>query len=384
MRGTIKSRTNGSYTLTFDVTPVNGKRKQQTLTIRGTRKEAEKKLNELLSQIDNGTYAKPGKTTVKDFLERWLVEYGTNISLRTLQDYRDIANEHLIPGLGTIRLTELRPEHLAKFYAAKLANGRLDGKGGLSGKTVHAFHVLLHDALESAVRWELISRNPADKVTPPRFQRPEMHVLDEDGINRVLGAARNSEYYELFYVLLYTGLRRSEALAVRWQDLDLLAAELSVSRAMHHLHTGEYIFTQPKTPRSRRLVSLTPSTCAVLREYYEKQKAQHLVTGAAFNNDNLVFAHVDNTPLGPEVVSAFWFRLINRLGLKGVRLHDARHSHASMMLKMGVSPKIVAERLGHSSVVITLDVYSHILPGLQEAAALNFDKAVNYANKVLR
>ena len=171
-------------------------------------------------------------------------------------------------------------------------------------------------------------------------------------------------------------MRRSELLALRWQDVDFVFSQVYVSRSLHHLKDGSYVFTQPKSATSKRTIALPPSAIIVIKEHYEKQKLERVMLGIQLKDDDLVFSHLDK-PLRPNTVSRAWTMLAARYGLKVIRLHDARHTHASLMLKQGVHPKIVQERLGHASIQITLDTYSHVAPGLQEAAAARFEKLVS-------
>lgn len=166
-------------------------------------------------------------------------------------------------------------------------------------------------------------------------------------------------------------------MALRWQDVDLLLFQISVNRTLHQVRGGRIVFRQPKTEKSRRVVALTPSTAAILREYYESQSILRQSLGYPnLVDDDLVFCEYDGKPLLPNTVTHNWIKLAHRAGLNGIRLHDARHTHASLMLKQGVHPKIVQERLGHSSIQVTLDTYSHVAPGLQEAAAKGFDEII--------
>jgi integrase len=178
-------------------------------------------------------------------------------------------------------------------------------------------------------------------------------------------------------MLLFTGMRRSELLAIRWCDIDLILGQVSVNRGLHHLRTGEFVFETPKTAKSRRMIDLPPSAILTLRQYREKQEALHIILGKNLRDDELVFCRSDGKPLLPDTITHAWMKLARRLGFSNVRLHDARHSHASLMLKQGIHPKIVHERLGHASIQITLDTYSHVAPGLQQAAALRFDELVS-------
>jgi integrase len=372
MRGHITKRGKNSYTIVLNLgrDPETGKRKQQWVSVKGTKKDAEKRLSELLSQLDNGIYVKPGKSTLAEFLKLWLRDYAKpNLSPKGFERYESIVRVHLTPSLGNISLVKLRPEHLQKYYTDKL-------NSGLSARTVRYHHVVLHIALKTAVKWGLLSRNVADAVDPPRTRNTEMNTWDEDDIIRFLNASKDTPYYALFHTALFTGMRRSELLALRWQDIDFIYSHISVNRSLHHLNDGSYVFTQPKSAKSQRIISLSPSAIIALKEHREKQRLEKMIQGISLSDDDLVFSHPDGNPLRPNTVSRAWATLAARAGLRVIRLHDARHSHASLMLKQGTHPKIVQERLGHSTISITLDTYSHVAPGLQEAAANRFDEAI--------
>ena len=171
-------------------------------------------------------------------------------------------------------------------------------------------------------------------------------------------------------------MRRSEFLALRWQDIDLLLCQSYITRSIHQLKDGSLIFRNPKTAKGRRMVTLPPSAALVLKEHKDKQKTLRMILGIPCQDSDLVFAQPDGKPLLPDTVSHAWAKIAKRIGREDIRLHDARHSHASLLLKQGIHPKIVQERLGHASIQITLDTYSHVAPGLQEAAAARFDEAL--------
>ncbi len=379
MRGTVIKRSTNSYSLkvSLGLDPTTKRYKQHWETVKGTKKDAEKRLAELLHQLDTGSYMKPGKTTLGEFLERWLADYvKPNLSPRTTEGYEHIIRQHIAPALGNTILTALKPEHLQRYYAEKQSTGRRDGKGGLSGKTVRHHHITLHGALQSAVKWGLIARNPADAVSPPRFQRKELHTMTESDIQSLLDAVRNTPYFAIYHLALYTGMRRSEILALKWTDIDLILCQLSVTRTLHHLRDETFVFRLPKTAKGRRNIALSPSTALVLREHRMKQEFEHKMLGISLRDDALLFSHVDGTPLLPDTITRYWIKTVRKLGLKGIHLHDCRHSHASLLLKQNVHPLVVSQRLGHANIQTTLDVYSHVMPGLQEAAALKFDELV--------
>jgi integrase len=212
-----------------------------------------------------------------------------------------------------------------------------------------------------------------------------MHPMSEDDLEKFLDAAKSGPYYSLFYSYLFTGMRRSELLSIRWGDTDLLGMQISVSRSMQYLNNVEnhITFRETKSTKSKRLISLSPSTVIVLRQHREEQEhiRQHLKLHPLSEND-LVFSHYDGSPLLPDSITHAWIKLVRKCGLNGIRLHDARHTHATIMLKQGVHPKVVQERLGHSSIALTMDTYSHVAPGLQQAAAKGFDDILKKQSKL--
>jgi len=372
MRGYIVKRSKGSYSIKISTgkDAVTGKYKYQWVTVKGTKKDAEKRLLELLCQLDTGAFVTPGKSTVAEYMSRWLEDYARlNLTPRTAERYAGIIKGHFANDLGNIPLVQLKPQHIQKHYTDKL-------NSGLSARTVRYHHAILHVALKTAVKWGLLSRNPADAVDPPKIRPVEMRTWDEDEANRFLESIKDTRYYELFYLALATGMRRGELLALRWCDVDLLQCQVSVNRSLHHLKNGSYIFSEPKSAKSRRTIALSPKATILLREYKLKREAEYTILGIALKDSDLVFSHVDGSPLRPNTITRAWPDLAARAGVKVIRLHDARHTHASLMLKQGIHPNIVQERLGHASIAMTLDTYSHVAPGLQAAAAARFDELI--------
>jgi len=371
VRGYVRRRGKQSYSVAVSVgrDPVTGKYKYVWEGVKGTRRDAERRLSELLHRLDTGAFVSPSKTTVADYLRRWLEEYvKPNLSPRGFERYESIARVHLIPDLGTIALTQLRPEHLQRHYASKLNKG-------LSPRSVRYQHVVLHKALETAMKWGLVLRNVADGVDVPRSRRRDMQTWSEFEVRHFLEVAKGSPYYPLFHTALYTGMRRGELLALRWRDVGV--QEVHVNRSLHQLRDGSYVFTQPKSAKSRRAIDLSPSSILTLAEHRERQEGIRAMIGIPLGQDDFVFSTPEGKALRPNTVSRAWTMLAARAGVRVIRLHDARHTHASLMLKQGVHPKIVQERLGHGSIQVTLDTYSHVAPGLQRAAAESFDKLVS-------
>ena len=353
-----------------------GKRKQRWFTFKGSKHEAEKKLRELLVENDQGILVKPSKLSVSQWLDQWITDYRPRIAPNTAQTYQFLIDRHIKPAIGQLSLTGLTPTHLQKLYSDKRVSGRKDGKGGLSGRSVRYIHVTLHRALKSAVRLGLVPRNVADNVDVPVVEHHEMQTMNEAQINNLLESAKNTPYYALYFLAVFSGLRRSELLGLKWSDIDLVDCQLSVNRTLHKLNNGEILFKEPKTQKSRRLVALSPVTCQVLQDHKATQETGKIIAGKLFFPDDLVFANPDGKPLLPDSVSHAFAALAKRLKMDGITLHSTRHTHASLLLKKNTHPAVVMQRLGHSSITVTINTYSHVMPSLQKSAAKDFEDIV--------
>lgn len=287
------------------------------------------------------------------YLDRWLRDYTEiNLAPRTTEGYEIIIRYHLKPAMGKIKLDKLTTANLQEYYAAKLKS--------CSAQTIKHHHTLIHKALETAIEWGIIGRNVADRAKPPWVVKEEMQTCNEIEMNAFLEIAKGSMWYAPFYTLLYTGMRRSELLALRWGDIDTVLSTIYVNRSIHRRTTGEFVYRSPKTAKSKRSIIMSPSLYSVLQDHH----AAMVADGKQITDSSLVFSDKKENPLLPSSVSHAWTRISKKAGVKPIRLHDSRHTHASLLLKSGVHPKIVQERLGHSSIQITLDLYSHLSPGL--------------------
>ena len=237
-------------------------------------------------------------------------------------------------------------------------------------------HRIISRSLKHAIRWGLVGRNVAQAVDPPSREYIEPTVLDATGVESFLKGIKESPYHALFHLDIHTGLRRFELLGLRWKDVDLMMATISIVQVMHRLQDGRIIFAEPKTRKGRRSIALTPSSAVTLGEHQKREAIKREALGLPLTTADLVFSNPDGSPLSPSTVTHAFKRLAARAGLFGVRLQDLRHTHASLMLQQGVHPKIVQERLGHSTIVTTMDIYSHVLPGMQEAAARKFEEGL--------
>ena len=331
----------------------NGKRKYANRVVRDKKSEARKVLTSMLRDRDLGLLAEPSYRTLNEYLDHWLdAAAKPRLQASTFQEYKRQLGRYVREPLGNQRLTSITPVAIQRLY------GSMTEKG-LSARTVRLTHAILSNALRQAVKWRLLPLNPAEAVDLPRQQREEMRAMTEAEAARYLEAARESHHHVLLAVLLTTGLRPSEALALRWADLDLASGRLSVRRKVTRV-AGRLEYGQPKTVKSRRAVDLPHGTSLLLSE--------HLRYG------DLVFDNGDGVPPNMRSLVKAHKTVLKRARIDGsVRLYDLRHTHATLLLGAGVHPKIVSERLGHSTITITLDTYSHVLPGMQRESADQLD-----------
>lgn len=349
MRGSITKR-GDAWFIRFDtgMDPATRKRVQQAVTFHGNKKQAEAKLADLLTELDKGIYVKPEKTTLAEYLTQWLKDYcRPNLAPRSAETYEYLVRKHINPAIGQIPLTSLKPKDIQRLYTEKQA-------AGLGNRTVAYLHVTLHKSLKTALRMGLVSRNIADAVDPPRIVRHEMKIMSPNDIERFLDLAKDTPYYALFYTLITTGLRRGEALALHWGDIDLLGAELTIARSLQQLDSGKTIISQPKTGKSRRTIAISPSTALVLRQHKEVEEAKRQALGQMLTDNDYVFCRYDGQPYLPNGITHAFSQLAKQAGLDGIHLQSARHTMASLMLKLNVHPLTVSRMLGHSNIQTTL------------------------------
>ena len=371
MRGSIRKRgKRWTVVVPLGRDPETKKLRQQWKSF-VTKSEAEAHLAHVLSQIHAGGYTPPSKVTTAAFLADWLEKYAAgSVAPTTLVGYRDIAHA-VTERLGYIPLARLTPVAIQGYYTEKLASG-------LSPTTVHAHHRLLREALGHAERWGLIPRNPAKLTNPPRPRHVERRVWDEEQVRLFLAKAkRESPYYALYLTALLTGMRQGELLGLRWEDVDLALGQAAIRQTFYRLcgstregRKGQQLWKAPKTRQSQRTIALPPAVVAALRDLRTVQDEHRGVLGADYHEHGLVFCQVDGKPLHPGNVVRRDFRpLVAAAKLPRIRFHDLRHAHVSYLALAGVPVKVAQERVGHSSAAMTLDVYSHVLPGQQADAA---------------
>jgi integrase len=376
MRGSLRKRGNSWQLRVFlGVDETTGKKTYTNKTIHGTKKEAERELNRIVREVDTGGFVEPENITVGAYLQRWLKDYVQTSGRAewTRRTYSSIVTKHLIPAFGRVQLQRLTPAMLQHYYATKRENGSLGNAWlaagqPLSATTVAHHHAVIHEALEHAVKQGVIARNVADAVEPPKIKRQGSEVWSVEDVQRFLAHAKENRYYALFLAAITTGMRQGELLGLRWQDVDLDAGIASIRQTMHKAGKNP-VFGTPKTDRSRRRVVLLPEPVRALRVLQVAQAADRHEAGETYRDYGLVFTVPGGAPISAANLLKRGFRpLIERADVPTIRFHDLRHSHATLLLRNGVHPKIVSERLGHASITITLDTYSHVLPDMQQEA----------------
>lgn len=362
----IKRRKDGRYEAKYSVETADGIKRRSVYG--KSRDEVTVKLAAALERAEeDAPKTQPTKITVREFLEGMhdrSVRHA--VKRRTYESYRCIVNRHILPSLGQIDLRELTPRQVQNFYAELLGSG-------LSAKTVTNIHTTLHRALKLAVDWELVSRNICDNVAVPRRETPDVRPLNREQAKALLAAAEGDRFHALYVLAITTGMRQGELLGLFWSDLELSTRTIRVRRA---LVTGYgQTYEAPKTKRSRRSIALTTKAASALEEHRERQRT----AGLPIEGDMPVFTNSIGSPLHPKNVMDRSFKpLLRKAGLPDTTFHAAtRHTAASLMLTQGVHPKVVQEMLGHATITITLDTYSHLLDGMGSTGASALDDALS-------
>lgn len=377
MRGHIERRSAESWRIEAwaPVDPVSGNRRRVRRTIRGTKKDAQRELTRLLRDIDAGLISTEGsRVTVEEFMTQWIAHMEHRLRPTTFDRYAGVTRRNIIPMLGHVQLAKLRPSHIQAFEATLLKSGRLTG-GGLSARTVLHIHRVFSEALGQAVRWQIIAANPALAVQPPRPARPKLTIPDAESVERLVRAAKETRFYIPVLLAAATGMRRSEILGLRWSAVDLERGLVRVVLTYQRSSRG-CEFADPKTDRARRTIMVPAFAIQELRRHRLAQRQAKRIAGDSWQDNELVVELGDGRPMDPSEFSRKFRSLAKKTGLSGVRLHDLRHAFATMLLTSGVHPKIASEALGHSTIGITLDTYSHVLPSMQEKAAAAIQDAL--------
>jgi len=375
MKGTITRRGKSSWRLKFDIgRDALGKRKFRFLTIRGKRQDAEKELTKQLQTFHDGMLVAPTKTTIAEYIRAWLDR--ADVAPKTLERYRQLAEQQIIPYLGNIEIQKLRPAKVQDWHGALLKAGGKTGKP-LAPRTVGHAHRVLHKALAMAAATEVVPRNVASVIKPPKVETKEIEILAPTQIREVLTELKGHWLYPIVALALGTGLRRGELLALQWNSVDIEGATLRVDRSLEETKAGLRV-KPPKSKNGRRTVSLPTTALDALRTHRRQQLELRLAVGAGREpEDALVFCRREGGPLSPDNLSRDWRRTVKSKGLPEVTFHALRHTHASILIAQGVDILTISRRLGHGSAAVTLTVYAHLLEKVDTKAAAAIDVALN-------
>jgi integrase len=359
MKGNVRQR--GKHSWQIQVYTGHGRRHFET--IRGNKGDAQRRLRELLTLVDQAIYAPPVKITVANLFNEWLLGYvKTKCSVRTEESYRSTVEHHLSPNLGRMQLKDLQPPIIQAYYSRACEK--------LSSKSVLYHHRILKQCLKYAVRQGYLGRNPCDLVDAPKARQKPMRTLTPDEVKTLLYAASGNQFYPVIYTAISTGLRQAELLGLRWRDIDFASQSISVCQTLYK-RCGISEFHEPKTGHSKRCVNMTAKLIDYLTEYKAERESLWLHQGRLLKPDALVFSDREGKPIDPGVLSHNFARILKQAGIENARFHDLRHTFASLMLLRGAKPKVISEALGHASVGFTMEVYAHIIAGMQsEAMAL--------------
>jgi integrase len=366
MRGSITRRGKRSWRIKYDL-PGTATRQTRYITLRGRRQDAERELAKLISAAHEGTLVEPTKITIAECLRSWLGG-AHGLAGKTVERYRQLAEQQIIPHLGAVPLQKLRPAHVDEWHSKLLASGGKDGRP-LSPRTVGHAHRVLHRALERALRSELVARNVAHAIRPPKVEDVEVKALKADQIAPMLEALRGHWLEPIAVLALSTGARRGEILALTWGNIDLTGATLRIERSLEQTKAG-LKFKQPKSKRGRRIVALPPIAVDALQAHRRRQLELRLAFGLGKpEGETLVFSTVDGDPIPPNNLSRDWRRFVKARKLPDISFHGLRHSHVSALVASGMDPVTIARRVGHASISTTMNVYAHMFEKTDASAA---------------
>lgn len=359
--------------------------KLKRLTFYGkTQKEVQQKMAAAQSDITKGTFVEPHKTTISQWFTSWLETYKKppNVKLSTYVSYEMLIRQHVIPKLGDTLIINLKPELLQKFYNEKFTNGRIDGSGGLSSKTLRNLHNMIHECLQQAVYNGLVNKNVSEgTVLPKKSSKKDLKILTVDEQKQFLQLVKEERLRAIYYLLLGSGVRLGEALALTWNMLDLDSGIIKIRQTLNRLKTldpdsptkTKLIFQEPKSASGNRNIPISPSIISELKLHKDRQEIEKSIANGIYNDMNLVFCSSVGTPIDPRSLIRNLHNICKKNGIRRLTIHTMRHTYASRLLETNQHPKLVQELLGHSNIGITLDTYSHVLPELKIDAVNTLD-----------
>jgi integrase len=326
--------------------------------------DAQKFLTAKTREKDLGVFVEPASMPLNEYLDRWLDEIAKpRIRESTYSSYESVLRNYVRSKLGSKRLSDIQAYEVQKLYNNMK-------KDGLSSRTIRYTHVVFSSAMKQAIKWKMLMQNPCELCELPRLEKNEMKHLSAEEIAKFLQAAKDTKHFVVFLLAIESGMRPEEYLSLQWKDIDFEKKVLSVRRAIVWKRKGGgFTFTEPKTKKSRRSIPISNSAISALKTHRRNQLEAKLKLGANYENLDLVFASEAGTPIQPKnLIDRHFKPLLKKAEVPDIRLYDLRHTTASLLLSAGENPKVVSERLGHASIVLTLDTYSHVLPTMQAAA----------------
>ncbi|MGE5415879.1 MAG: tyrosine-type recombinase/integrase [Acidobacteriota bacterium] len=316
-----------------------------------------------------GNFTAPTRTTVGEWLDQWIETYAhVRVRQNTLDGYKVVIKAHLKPSIGNLLIKELQPQQVQMMLNDKLKSGRKKDKGPLSPRMVAYIYSVLHMALEQAVKNQMIPRNVCDSVDKPKQDKTEFEPWTTEQTNHFLRSVQKSRLFPLYITVWGTGLRRSELLGLKWEDIDLKKGNLTVKRTWVNIKGGQK-FGEPKTKKSRRVIPLPGPVVAELKTWRKRQSKEALAFPGEYNPLNMVFTTEAGEPYKPDYITRSFKNDLEEAKLPEIRFHDLRHGHATMLLELGEDLKVISDRLGHSTITLTADTYSHVREKLQRSAS---------------
>jgi integrase len=368
--GSVTSRGKNKWRIRYEGhAPSNSMRKQVSETVKGTKAKAQSVLRERIRSLETGQFVQPSQLTVRQYMNDWLKSHAEYVSPKTLENYSSMVKNHIDPIIGQVKLQNLEPHHLSKMFDTM-------SEKRLSPATRSLCHKTLRKALGDAFKQNLIVSNPSLVVSPPGQRRREPEIWSVPQFNKFMSVASLGEFGNFFEFAALTGMRRSEITGLRWDKVDLDNATLRVAATLQRIVGQGLVVGVPKSRGSRRVIALSVRTVELLKEVRRIQLEQQLVAGSAYESSGYVFTNAMGEPYDSGRASRSFLKVARSADVPLLNLHSLRHLHASVLLANGTHIKVVSERLGHTSVAFTMDVYGHLMPGMQEQAAVTIYQAM--------
>jgi integrase len=378
MKGYIRKRGNAwSFTVDIGKDARTGKRKQKSQSGFKTKKEAQAALAELVNNVEKGNYHEPHKRLFREFATDYFENtYKHKVKATSFETDWHVVRTHLIPFFGDFDLNDIDQFLVHEFYSLKINEKKY------SSSYIQKIHKMVRMLLKVAHTWEILRKDIASMIEPPRLDKTEMNVWTIEQVHTFLKISKHSRFHPIFFLAAYTGMRKGEILGLKWDDINFEEKTISIKRTLYKL-ADKFVLQQPKTKSARRIIYMDDDIIKILKKQKAKQNEERLKYAGVYMEQNMVFARPSGDFVFPSSLNTMFGRFIKRAGLPPIRFHDLRHTHATILLGMDINPKIVAERLGHASVQTTLDTYSHVMPSMKKQLSEQFSIAMKSGQNVV-